>query len=35
MWADVFTLLAVNVMVSVMAYGWGYHDGNKYGRRRR
>ena len=34
MWGDVFTLLAANVIVAVICYGLGYHDGHKYGRRR-
>ena len=34
MLADLFTLIAINIMVAVVCYGVGYHDGHKYGRRR-
>lgn len=34
MLADLFTLIAVNIMVAIICYGLGYHDGHKYGRRR-
>ena len=33
MLADLFTLIAVNIIVAIVCYGLGYHDGHKYGRR--